>query len=79
MEHEAAQAIVPVMIARHGVDGTGIVPVGTVEFVLVLICVSGRVDDVATDNHEVRVLPAGKQWRHNRVLRGVSLPGIPEH
>src|SRR5215207_5046524 len=79
MEHEAAETVVPVVIARQGVDGGRVVAVRAVELVFVLFAVSGGVHDVAADQHEVRVSSAREQRRHDRELRGVPLPGVADH
>jgi hypothetical protein len=77
--HEADQAIVPVVVAGQGVDGVRVVLVGLVELGLVVLRVSRWVDDVAAEDHEIGVPPTREQRLHHRVLRGVTLPGVPDN
>ncbi len=79
MDHEAVEAVVPVVVARQGVDGLRIVLVGDAELVQVLVYLPGRVDDVAADDHELRILTAFEQRRHERELRLVSFTGVADH
>jgi hypothetical protein len=74
--HEPAQAVVPVVVARQGVDGLGIILIGKAEFVHILVYVPIRIDDVATDDHELRTLSGCKQRRHESPLRLVSFTGV---
>src|SRR3954467_11932677 len=79
MNHETVETIVPVVVARKGVDRTRIVLVGDVELLPVLVYIPSRIDDVAADDHELRILPAFEQRRHDRKLRLVSLAGVSDN
>jgi hypothetical protein len=79
VEHEPEQAsVVPVVVSRDGVDRLSVAPVGEVELAAVVVGVAGRVDDIARDHHEVRVLTDLQEGRHDCELRSVALAGIAE-
>jgi hypothetical protein len=67
------------MVAGYSIDGTLIVLVGLVELRLVILYVTCGVDDVAADDHKVRVLPIRQEWLHDLILGIVSLPRIPNY
>jgi hypothetical protein len=77
VEHEPRKKVVPVVVCGHAVDPARIVLVRNVEAVDVVVHVSGRVDDVADDDHELRVVVMGDHLG-DRVLRSVSLPCVAD-
>ncbi len=79
MVHEADRPVVPVVVAGEGVDGVLVVLVGCVELRVVVLGVPGGVDDVAADDHEVRVPPAREERVDHGVLRSVPLPRVSNH
>src|SRR5215212_3084044 len=76
MNHKTVETVVPVMIARYGVDGFSIAFIGQVEFVQVFVDISSGVDDIAADDHKGRTFSDRVQKGYGRKLRPVSLPGI---
>jgi hypothetical protein len=57
MDHEAIEAIVPVVVSRQGVDGLRVILIGAAEFLQVLVYIPIRIDDIAADDHKVCILP----------------------
>ena len=78
-EHEALQLVVPVVVARQGVDGLAIALVRPEELLRVVVDVARGVDDVAADDHEVAVRGQPQDRRHQHPLRGVALARVAHH
>jgi hypothetical protein len=53
VSHETVQIVIPVVIAGDSVDGPVVAVVGAVELVLVVGGISGGIDNVSHDDHEV--------------------------
>jgi hypothetical protein len=72
------QAVVPIVISRHCIDGDLEVPVWVVERAAVIVEVATGIDHVAADDREVRVLRHVDQRFCHRILRIIAFTGIPD-
>jgi hypothetical protein len=66
------------VIAGLAQDRGPVPPVGEEERVLVVVDVTGRIDDVAGQQHEVRALRLRLERLDERVLRGVGFARVPD-